>query len=174
MIRKNYYFTDDDFFVWYDTFKECKFYLKLYLRLPSDEKKKEKEKIRSVRGIIDEYRLFIVSLSDADRKHLKEEVLKRHFFLFDDIRYHPNIFYNWKTIVIDNGKHTIPEFNGSGFAERIKQARIFIGLNRRKASILLGISDRTLKDYEDGKTKVLVNVVYKMKLLYEDGFPISK
>ena len=175
MQRNNYYFLEEDFFIWYRAYKISKEYLNTLYLFSEERKIDENNKIKAARTIESEYKVFISSLNVEERKYLKENVLKRRYFTTDDIRHHPDIFYNWKEIVIDSHKHEVPDFDYLLFGTWLIYHRELNGLSRAKAARYLEINGRVLKSYELGLSKMPSDVLAKLIVVYDiDDFDIRK
>lgn len=134
----------------------------------SERRHLELAKYKESKVIIEEYKTFICSLSDDDKKFL-DESLKQGFFSETSLRLHPDIIENWESIVINPNKHSLEDINLKELGKRLKEARINKGFTRANASRYLEIAERTLRSYEDGDREIGVKSLYKMMQLYQVG-----
>lgn len=168
-MNRHYFFHKGDFFKWYKAYIECKVYLKTYRYNYTNQRRNlEYVKYKEAREIVEEYKIFIISLSVEDKSFLDKSINEGRF---DELKLHlhPEIVENWESIVINANKHKLVDINLNKLGEQLKECRELHGYYRAEAARYLGIAEKTLKSYEDGEREIGINTFIKLVQLYEVG-----
>ena len=169
-MRKHYFFkSTEDFFKWYKAYIRSKDFIRMYkyhytIKLKFDEY----EAFKQANEIVQEYKIFMCSLSESDKEYVNRCFSIRHF-IYPEFYSHPEILENWKIIVIDSKKHEFKDIDLVLLGKALKEKRNLCSFYRSEAARLLGISDNTLRSYEDGKREIGITLFYKLMQLYEVG-----
>lgn len=73
----------------------------------------------------------------------------------------------WFELVASSKLNQLQEITAEEVGEAIKQARLNRDINRKQLSGILGISQDTLKFYEEGKRMIPFDVYYKLIQVFE-------
>lgn len=168
-MNRHYFFRKGDFFKWYKAYTECKVYLKTYRYNYTNQRRNlEYVKYKEAHGIVEEYKIFICSLSENDKLILVESI-KMGRFDERELYLHPEIIENWESIVLNANKHLLADIDLTELGKQLKEYRELQGYYRAEAARYLGIAERTLKSYEDGEREISINTFFKIVQLYEVG-----
>ncbi|MCQ2797700.1 MAG: helix-turn-helix domain-containing protein [Bacilli bacterium] len=167
-MSKRYFFHSGDFFKWYRTYIKCKRHLYDYrFHYTTDRRRDEKELYKESLQIVDEYKIYTSSLSEADKQYLEEAIKEGRFDQRLDV--HPDVIDNWEEIVIKPGRHALTEVDIAKLGSKLKELRKFKEMYRADVCRYLGIAERTLQAYEEGDREISINYFYKLMQLYGVG-----
>ena len=169
-MRKHYFFKNpEDFFKWYKAYIRSKDYIRMYkYRYTIKQKHDEYDIFKEASTIVQEYRIFMCSLNASDKEYITR-CFNVGYLIYPELDCHPDVIDNWMTIVIDSKKHVFYEIDIKLLGRVLKERRNLCGFYRSEAARLLGISDNTLRSYEDGKREIGITLLYKLMQLYEVG-----
>lgn len=83
--------------------------------------------------------------------------------------YHNEIYENWKRICFHKSHPSIKKLDSFMLGHRLREIRIHKGLTAAKVSGILGISQKTLYCYEEGKRKISADILYRLSQIYNMG-----
>lgn len=169
MANKSYFFIKGDFFKWYKAYVESKGFISKYRYGYFDRKEPIiHDRYKESLVIVEEYKILICSLNDSDKEFLTESI-KQGFFNEFELKNHLDIIDNWEKIVLDSHKHDLDEINLKELGRKLKEIKTEKGFTRYDIAWYLGITDRTLRSYEDGAREIGIKSLYKLIQLYGIG-----
>lgn len=165
-MSRRYFFREGDFFKWYRAYLECKYYLWAYRTSYNTERRQmEVGLYKETLRIVEEYKIFICSLTEDDVSYIK----KAGCFLVEDLSLHPDLIDNWNEIVLNSGDHALANVDIEVLGSKLNEHRKDKGMYRAEVCRYLGIAERTLQAYEEGSREISINNFNKLMQLYGVG-----
>lgn len=78
----------------------------------------------------------------------------------------------WIDVVVNTPSNKLPELDIKEFGKKLKEVRLRQWYSRKRAAKILGLSEKSLQDYEEGNRKMNIAIVYKAIIFY--GFYIQE
>jgi len=167
-MRRHYFFKKGDILKWYKSFVKSDVYVKTYRYYFSDKRKlEERDKYIEAKEIVNEYKVFISSLNEKDKKFFNDFMNTGKICEGDLYQKHPEIIENWETIVLNQNKHNLKEIDLKLLGYTLKELRELNGFYRVEVARFLSISDKTIEAYEEGIREIPISKFYKLMQLYE-------
>lgn len=167
-MRRHYFFKKGDILKWYNAFVKSDVYVKTYRYYFSDKKRlEERDKYIESKEIVNEYKVFISSLNEKDKKFFNDFINTGTMCEGDLYQKHPEIIDNWETIVLNHNKHNLKEIDLKLLGHKLKELRELNGFYRVEVARFLSISDKTIEAYEEGIREIPITKFYKLMQLYE-------
>ena len=153
--------------------KWCKEYVGLaisivraYERWPELSKKEDYEEAKK---ICRQYKVLLASLEKQDRAIFERMLMSNkaiHFSKKEERVAFNNAFRNWQEICFPGQRSPISTITKEQIGTRIKAFRVQYGYTRKFVADLIGISDATLKAYENGDRLLRLDVAYQLAQIY--------
>ena len=167
-MRRHYFFKKGDILKWHKAFVKSDVYVKTYRYYFSDKKRlEERDKYIESKEIVNEYKVFISSLNEKDKKFFNDFINTGTMCEGDLYQKHPEIIDNWETIVLNHNKHNLKEIDLKLLGYKLKELRELNGFYRVEVARFLSISDKTIEAYEEGNREIPITKFYKLMQLYE-------
>ena len=119
-MNRQYFFIKGDFFKWYQAYRKSKVFIESYRYNYSQERKNElKDQYEEALEIVEEYKIFMCSISESDKSFFKESI-KNKWFNYDEMNNHQDIIQNWEMIVLNSNKHSVIELDKIIVGKKLK------------------------------------------------------
>lgn len=153
--------------------KWCKEYVGLafsivrtYERWPELSRKEDYE---DAKRICRQYKVLVASLGKEEQAIFERTLMSNravHFSVKEErIAFH-NAFHNWQEICFPWRHHPVSTITKEQIGTRIKAIREQHGYTRRFIADVIGISEATLKAYENGDRLLRLDVAYQLAQIY--------
>lgn len=129
-----------------------------------------KDDYLEAKKICRQYKVLVASLESNKRTLFENKIMKNKAVQFSDKEERTaflNIFDNWQEICFPERKYKLKTITKEEVGNRIKQLREEAGLTRTTVADILGISEATLKAYENGQRMLRLDVAYLLAQVYE-------
>lgn len=129
----------------------------------------EKEDYNKAKKICHQYKVLMASLTKEERAIIERSLMNRkaiHYSVEEERMAFYNAFNNWKDICFPERRFQISTVTKEQVGERIKRLRIQQGYTRQLIADVLGISEATLKAYENGDRMLRLDVAYQLTQIY--------
>lgn len=117
-----------------------------------------------------QYKVLIASLDKYERKLLEHRIMKNkaiRFSVKEKRIAFGVIFENWQEICFPGMKYQLKTITKEQVGAKIKALRISNGYTRKQVADITGISEATLKAYENGDRMLRFDVAYLLAQVYE-------
>lgn len=140
--------------------------VRTYERWPELSRKEEYEDAKKV---CRQYRVLLASLGKEDRAIFERTLMSNKAVRFsvkeERMAFH-NAFHNWQEICFPRRQHPVSTITKEQIGTRIKAIRVQRGYTRRFIADVIGISEATLKAYENGDRLLRLDVAYQLAQVY--------
>lgn len=166
---KRYYFTDEDFELWIKTYNKARYLIREYkYHFSIEEKRNYIEEFKEANRVVNQYRVLKVALFTNYQRDMLDRFIKENKVSLKDNEF---LIYRitidtWIDVVVDAPSNKLPELDIKEFGKRLKEARQKQGYSRKRTAKILGISDKSLQDYEDGNRTMTIAIFYKVVILF--------
>ena len=128
------------------------------------------EKYEAAQKICRQYKVLLASLDKYERKLFENRIMKSkaiRFSVKEERIAFGIIFENWQEICFPGRKYQLKTITKEQIGEKIKVLRINCGYTRKQVADITGISEATLKAYENGDRMLRFDVAYLLIQVYE-------
>ncbi|MBP5288945.1 MAG: helix-turn-helix transcriptional regulator [Clostridia bacterium] len=135
--------------------------------LPADE-----GDYKTAQRICRQYKVLLASLEKKERRLFENKIMKNKAIQFSSKEERiafSVIFENWKEICFPGKKYQLKTITKEQIGEKIKALRINNGYTRKQVADITGISEATLKAYENGDRMLRFEVAYLLAQVYRGG-----
>ena len=129
----------------------------------------QKEEYEEAKKICRQYKVLLVSLNNYEREMLESKIVKKqviHYSVREEWMAFLNIYHNWQEICFPKKNITVKTITKQEIGERIKAIRLQHGYTRALVADVIGISEATLKAYENGDRLLRLDVAYQLAQIY--------
>ena len=169
-MNRHCYFREGDIIKWLKKYVQAKTYIKHYKYHLSQERRIENIKHFEIADRI--YQQFIIlkhSLSENDFKCIIDYLKEPSIDTESKIILNKIIIENWNKIVLNSSDNKLQEIDILKLGKMLKYKRELSGYYRVEAAKILGVSEHTLRSYEDGVRTIKIDLFYKIMQLYQVG-----
>lgn len=156
--------------------KWCKEYVGLAFDLVKTYEKNplmmDPEEYEAARKICRQYKVLLASLDKYERKLFENRIMKSkaiRFSVKEERIAFGIIFENWQEICFPGRKYQLKTITKEQIGEKIKSLRISSGYTRKQVADITGISEPTLKAYENGDRMLRFDVAYLLAQVYRNS-----
>lgn len=174
---KRYYFTNEDFELWIKTYNKARYFIREYkYHYSVKQKQNHKEEFKDANRIVNQYQVFKIALFTNYQKEMIDRFIKENKVKLKD---NESLIYRmtidtWIDVVVNAPSNKLPELDIKEFGKRLIEARLKQGYSRKRASKILGISEKSLQAYEESNRIMNVAVFYKSIILFSEMTNISE
>ena len=156
--------------------KWCKEYVGLAFSLVKTYERNpqliDPEEYKAAQKICRQYKVLLASLDKYERQLFENRIIKSkaiHFSVKEERIAFSIIFDNWQEICFPGRKYQLKTITKEQIGKKIKAIRIAGGYTRKKIADIIGISESTLKAYENGDRMLRFDVAYLLAQVYGVG-----
>lgn len=127
------------------------------------------EDFKAAQKICRQYRVLLASLGKEERRILENTIMKNkaiHFSVKEERIAFDIIFGNWKEICFPGRKFQLKTVTKEQIGKRLKALREQCQFTRAYVADVIGISEATLKAYENGDRMLRFDVAYLLTQVY--------
>ena len=153
--------------------KWCKEYVGLAFSLVKTYKRNpqiiDPEEYKAAQKICRQYKVLLSSLDKYERQLFENRIMKSkavHFSVKEERIAFSIIFDNWQEICFPGRKYQLKTITKEQIGKKIKAIRIARGYTRKKVADIIGISEATLKAYENGDRMLRFDVACRLAQVY--------
>ena len=151
----------------------CKKYVGLAFDLVQTYKQNpqriDPEEYKAAQKICRQYKVLLASLDKYERQLFENRIMKSkaiHFSVKEERVAFSIIFDNWQEICFPGRQYQLKTITKEQIGEKIKALRISSGYTRKNVADIIGISEPTLKAYENGDRMLRFDVAYLLTQVY--------
>ena len=119
------------------------------------------------------YKVLLASLDKYERKLFENRIMKSkaiRFSVKEERIAFSIIFDNWQEICFPGRQYQLKTITKEQVGEKIKALRISSGYTRKQVADITGISEATLKAYENGDRMMRFDVAFLLMQVYGVAF----
>ena len=153
--------------------KWCKEYVGLAFGIVKTYKQNpqriDPEEYKAAQKICRQYKVLLASLDKYERQLFENRIMKSkaiHFSVKEERIAFSIIFDNWQEICFPGRQYQLKTITKEQIGEKIKALRISSGYTRKNVADIIGISEPTLKAYENGDRMLRFDVAYLLAQVY--------
>ncbi len=166
-MTKRTYFKKGDILFFLKTYKWAKRYVISYKTLSPSIKKQQKNDYINAINVVDAFDVFHASLSVKNMIPVSLYVNYPKPSYVCDIINNQEIIENFDEIVLSKKCFRLKELDIKLFGQWLRDKRKMLGLPKIHVAGYLGISEASLRAYEEGRRIMRIDIFYKVLLLYE-------
>ena len=166
---KRYYFTDEDFELWIKTYNKARYLIREYkYHYSIEQKQNHKEQFKEANRTVNQYQVLKSALFTNYQKEMIDRFIKENKVKLKDNEF---LIYRmtvdaWIDVVVNTPSNKLPDLDIKEFGKKLKEARLKQGYSRKRASKILGISEKSLQAYEEGNRTMTIAILYKSIIFY--------
>lgn len=115
-----------------------------------------------------QYTVLVASINEEENRILESIINRNDENMSDNRQYSlkQDIFEKWQVICFPKKKPRIKTIDKFLLGHKLREYRIYEGMSVAKVAGILGISEKRLYDYEEGKRLANLNVLYGLSQVY--------
>ena len=116
-----------------------------------------------------QYKVLLASLDKYERKLFENRIMKNkaiRFTVKEERIAFDVIFENWQEICFPGRRYQLKTITKEQIGEKIRALRIKNGYTRKHVADIIGISEATIRAYENGDRMLRLDVAYQLVQIY--------